>query len=466
MIPNIAHYNYGLAEQKEDFLFVYYIAVLSCKLINNPDKIYFYYHYEPKGHWWEKTKELCEPVLVSIPTHIGAKELKQIAHKSDVLRIMKLKELGGVYLDIDTICVRSYKDLLYNKFVIANEITESGKNMGLCNAIMMSEPNSSFINDWIGNYETFFNPDGWQEASTILPWELAKQNKNITILKPDTFLLPSWEKTDLIFEKPNNISEDLIVLHYWNQYSHKKYLKQITNFDWVIENSDTLYGKLLLNVFNLACTKKDFNVKKEKTLEKTFTEIYEKNIWGNNNCEEYNGSSGSGSSIDFNKSSYIPFLQNFIKDNKIKSVVDLGCGDFRCGELLYGDLDINYTGYDTYKKVIEHNKNKFNLEKYNFIHCDFFTNKEVIINADLCILKDVIQHWSLDNINIFLDYLVSQKKFKYILICNCSYQTKDNTDIANGDFRPLSSNYFPLKKYNPVKIFNYNNKEVSIIISL
>jgi hypothetical protein len=57
MIPNIVHFNYGLAEQKEDFLFVYYIAVLSCQLINKPDKILFFYHYEPKGIWWEKTKE-------------------------------------------------------------------------------------------------------------------------------------------------------------------------------------------------------------------------------------------------------------------------------------------------------------------------------------------------------------------------------------------------------------------------
>jgi len=248
MIPNIAHFNYGLMPQSEDFLFVYYIAVLSCKVINNPDKIYFYYHYEPKGHWWEKTKAICEIVHVEIPTHIGAKELIKTAHKSDVLRILKLNEIGGVYLDIDTICVKPYIHLLNNKFVIANEITESGKNMGLCNAIMMSEPNSTFIVNWINNYETFFESEGWQEASTILPLEIAKYDKSVTILKPENFLLPSWEQIEMIFEKPNNISEDLIVLHYWNQYSHEKYLNAIANFDWVIGNAHTLYGKLLVNL--------------------------------------------------------------------------------------------------------------------------------------------------------------------------------------------------------------------------
>jgi hypothetical protein len=145
-------------------------------LKNNPDKIYFYYHYEPNGRWWEKTKEICEIIFVPIPTHIGNKELKKVAHKSDILRMKILKQYGGIYLDIDTICIRNYQDLLYNKFVIANEITDSGRNMELCNAIMMCEPNCSFINDWWNHYEKFFNPDGWQEASTILPYEISKVN--------------------------------------------------------------------------------------------------------------------------------------------------------------------------------------------------------------------------------------------------------------------------------------------------
>ena len=60
MIPNIVHFNYGLMQQTEEFLFVYYVAVLSCKIINKPEKIFFHYHYEPKGQWWEKTKKLVD----------------------------------------------------------------------------------------------------------------------------------------------------------------------------------------------------------------------------------------------------------------------------------------------------------------------------------------------------------------------------------------------------------------------
>ena len=198
-------------------------------------------------------------------------------------------------------------------------------------------------------------------------------------------------------------------------------------------------------------------------MEQVFTSVYENNLCGWNNNAEYNGSSGPGSAIDYNKDSYVPFLKKFIIDNNIKNIVDLGCGDFRCGKLIYDDLDVSYFGYDAYQKVIDYNSKQHSFPKYSFIQLDFCNNKENIINGELCILKDVIQHWSLDNIYTFLDYLVEYKKFKYILICNCCYQTQNNTTIENGDFRPLSCDYFPLKKYNPIKLYNYHSKEVSVI---
>lgn len=56
-------------------------------------------------------------------------------------------------------------------------------------------------------------------------------------------------------------------------------------------------------------------------------------MWGNNN-NEYKGSSGGGSDVYLNKDTYVQVLKNFINTNGIKTVVDLGCGDFRCGKLI------------------------------------------------------------------------------------------------------------------------------------
>jgi hypothetical protein len=197
-------------------------------------------------------------------------------------------------------------------------------------------------------------------------------------------------------------------------------------------------------------------------MEKYFTDIYENKIWGDNKNDQYNGSSGGGSDIEFNEYTYVPFLKKYIINNNIKKIVDLGCGDFKCGNLIYDDLDILYTGYDTYKKIIDYNLKQHSLPKYSFIHLDFFNKKETIINGDLCILKDVIQHWKIDEIYTFLDYLVENKIFKHILICNCCNQVKNNPENHDRS-TPLSIDFFPLKKYNPVKLYNYNSKEVSVI---
>lgn len=198
-------------------------------------------------------------------------------------------------------------------------------------------------------------------------------------------------------------------------------------------------------------------------MQQCFTKKYENKSWGDNTISDYSGSSGPGSTIHYNKDTYVPFLKKFITDMNIQTIVDLGCGDFRCGKLIYDTLDILYTGYDIYKKVIDYNSKHHSVPKYSFTHLDFCNNKEAIISGDLCILKDVLQHWSLETIYTFLDYLVESKKFTYILICNCCDQIKDDTDIQTGDCRPLRCDYFPLKKYKPVNLYKYHTKEVSII---
>ena len=198
-------------------------------------------------------------------------------------------------------------------------------------------------------------------------------------------------------------------------------------------------------------------------MQTVFTNIYENATWGTNRNSSYKGSSGDGSTIGYNITTYVPVVKEFIQTNGIKTVVDLGCGDFRCGPLLYEDLDILYTGYDAYSKVVEYNSSQHLAPKYTFKHLDFCNNKEEIGKADLCIIKDVLQHWPLQDIYTFLDYLVETKQFKYILITNCYVNAVDNTDISMGEWRALSSTCLPLTKYGLKRLYTYNTKEVSVL---
>jgi hypothetical protein len=178
-----------------------------------------------------------------------------------------------------------------------------------------------------------------------------------------------------------------------------------------------------------------------------FNQIYEQNIWGNNHNQYYKGSSGGGSELSFNADTYIPFLKNFLNTYSINSVTDLGCGDFVCGPDIYADTSIIYRGYDIYNKVILHHQDMYKNNTLWYFEClDFYNNIDKIQNSDLCILKDVVQHWKNEYIYHFLDDVIARKKFKYILLCNCCNQHYDNEDIdANGGGRSLSCTKLPLK---------------------
>ena len=193
-----------------------------------------------------------------------------------------------------------------------------------------------------------------------------------------------------------------------------------------------------------------------------FTKVYENCTWGTNESQEYTGSSGDGSFVEKNKE-YIAVLKSFIQEKTILSVVDLGCGDWKCGKLIYDDLEINYTGYDAYEKVIDYNRKVFGSSKYSFAHLDFLNNTDKIQSADLCIIKDVLMHWPLEYIYSFLDSIISSKKFKYIMVTNCAWQEQDNTTIKMGEHMPLSINFLPLNKYKPRLLLKYNAKEVLLI---
>ena len=151
---NICHFVFGMKKQSEEFFFIYYIAVYSTYLINNPDTICFYYYYEPYGSWWDKLKLIPNIKLlkINIPTHIGKKEIKKNAHKADWIRMNVLYNIGGIYLDIDTICVKPWKDLLNNYVVLGKEVPN-----GICNAIMFTKPKSDFFKLWLDEYESHFN---------------------------------------------------------------------------------------------------------------------------------------------------------------------------------------------------------------------------------------------------------------------------------------------------------------------
>jgi SAM-dependent methyltransferase len=153
----------------------------------------------------------------------------------------------------------------------------------------------------------------------------------------------------------------------------------------------------------------------------TFGAIYHSDAW--------HGGSGEGSTPE-NTASYRAFLQDFLDQKGIRTVVDLGCGDWQIGRLLDWE-GIDVLALDVVESVITGNRRNFQSHSVSFLCHDALVHP--LPSADLLIAKDVFQHWSNDQILRFLPQLSS---YRYALITN-DLALDHNADIPLGAHRPL-----------------------------
>lgn len=156
-----------------------------------------------------------------------------------------------------------------------------------------------------------------------------------------------------------------------------------------------------------------------------FENIYTTNEWG---C-----GSGQGSLPEYTRG-YAAFLERFIQDRGIRSVVDVGCGDWQFSRNInWGSA--SYHGLDVVGSVIERNQQEHALEGVAFSH--YSGDPDEAPAADLLIVKDVLQHLADDYIHDFLPIL---DRYRYALITNCvdPKGLADNAgNIEDGGFRYL-----------------------------
>ncbi len=156
----------------------------------------------------------------------------------------------------------------------------------------------------------------------------------------------------------------------------------------------------------------------------TFDSIYQRGLWG--------GGSGAGSS-EATSRDYRTFLKVFLTVNRIKSVLDLGCGDWEIARHMDW-TGIDYTGVDVSKVVLEKTR-EFEKPGVRFLCANAVTDD--LPSADLLIAKDVFQHWPNGDILAFLPRL---KNYRAALITNGFHPNalaRRNQDIAVGDYRAV-----------------------------
>ena len=138
-----------------------------------------------------------------------------------------------------------------------------------------------------------------------------------------------------------------------------------------------------------------------------FRAVYSRNLWGGQPGEFCSGAGSLGEEAQ----AYARVVRDFVGKRAIKSIVDLGCGDFRVGRMLRM-RGVHYLGDGHSSRA--HSPEPGALWRFRhteFVCSDFLQGD--LPTGELCLLRQVLQHLSNTEISIALSRL---SRFPYVLI--------------------------------------------------
>jgi cyclopropane fatty-acyl-phospholipid synthase-like methyltransferase len=170
-------------------------------------------------------------------------------------------------------------------------------------------------------------------------------------------------------------------------------------------------------------------------MEASFTKIYDKNIWGSG--------SGTGSKMSRNNVKYIDMVQDVLKEYPIKTICDVGCGDWVFSQHIdFGER--KYLGIDCVKSVTDSNKKMFKKKNIKFDH-KVIGDDYIPEGYDLIIIKDVIQHWTDADIIKYFTQILDKNKYVF---CTNGYKFMRDQTKNSVKVRDITNQY----RYWPVDI--------------
>lgn len=241
-IPKIIHLIYfkGI-----DFVKYHYACVLSI-LKHMPNyKIIIYNDEEPVGNeYWDKIKRFVTIEKTIPPSHFDDFPLKYIQYKADVIRLEKLYEHGGIYLDLDMLIVKNFESIINNggDFYISHENTNSSDL--LINCFLASKPKNGFILKWLETFKSGLRMNNWAYHIRNSNKLLLDKNKhymvkyNIKILNSEYFLPFKWEEREKFIHIKQNLTDNIHGIHLFETILHNE-LYNNTYINEIVSELDT-----------------------------------------------------------------------------------------------------------------------------------------------------------------------------------------------------------------------------------
>ena len=203
-----------------------------------------------------------------------------------------------------------------------------------------------------------------------------------------------------------------------------------------------------------------FFFSKEKIRKNAFRHIYLSNHWQNYfKLDLQKSRSGPGSNLNYT-SNMSRELKKFFVEKNIKTILDIGCGDFIWMNLLlnkYYNYD-KYLGLDIVDELIKNNNLKYSNDKISFKTFDLVKD-EIPKGFDIILIRDVFIHLKNEQIVNFLN-LLKNLDIKFFGVTSTPSLKKNNELKAVGRYRDINIEIEPFNLKNFLhKIDEKNNND-------
>lgn len=156
-----------------------------------------------------------------------------------------------------------------------------------------------------------------------------------------------------------------------------------------------------------------------------FDEIYRGRQWGGT---PERMSSGPGSHQQHIVAPYVSIVLDLMRELNCKEIIDLGCGDLNIGQHLLNGCE-SFLACDISEVILQQNREIFSNPKLKFCHIDI--TKGALPKGDIALVRQVLQHLSNAEINLFIAHLLREKPYRYMLVTE--HIPNEDDFIANID---------------------------------
>ena len=183
--------------------------------------------------------------------------------------------------------------------------------------------------------------------------------------------------------------------------------------------------------------------------EYVFTNVYNESLW-------WTGETYSGYGSNLHQTQLIrQEIPRIIKKFKIKSMLDIPCGDFNWMRYIILD-NIKYIGADVVPDLIKNNRELYNDSNRSFLTLDIVLDR--LPQCDLILCRDCLVHFPYDLVTKAITNFKSSGA-KYLLTTTFSASRQNPASHSLGNWHPLNLMGPPFNFPPPIYELNENCTE-------